>query len=139
MATLKAAKISLAADGTLSDEGAIDYDLRLPELAALTQLLGVPVAGDARATGTVSGSLANPRVTADIAIEQPALAGVALDRLTGQLAADKVVSAPTGDVVLDFSRGPVSGAAKSSYEYTVGTLVLRNLQVSRLAPSLPET
>jgi translocation and assembly module TamB len=129
-ATLKAAKISLTADGTLGDEGAIDYDLRLPELAALTPVLGLPIAGDARATGTVSGPMADPRATADVVIEQPALAGVSLDRLTGQLAADKVASAPTGNIALTFSRGRVNGAASSDYAYSEGALTLRKLQAS---------
>jgi translocation and assembly module TamB len=129
-ATLNGAKVSLTADGTLGDQGAIDYDLRLPELAALTPIVGVAMAGDARATGTVSGAMADPRATADIVIEQPALAGVLLDRIDGQITADKVVSAPTGDIDLTLSRGRATGTVKSAYTYADDTLSLRNLQAA---------
>ena len=83
--------------------------------------------------------MADPRATADIVIEQPALTGVSLDRIAGQVTADKVVSGPTGDIDLTLSRGRATGTVKSAYGYADDTPSLRNFQAATAAQRSPGT
>jgi translocation and assembly module TamB len=113
--------LQVTAKGQLSpgyDTLSLRYEVGLAELQVLSEPLGLPVAGQLRLTGTVDGAVADPSVTANLLVEQGQVDAAHFSRLETKVAADKVVSAPRGQVTIALAtpQGDFEGEAKLALE-----------------------
>ncbi len=102
----KAFALNAAGEASLTDPDApltLDAQLAVPRLDALAPLVNADLGGAVEASITAEGSMAEPRLQADLAVTRPAFAGQTYDRLEVALTAQGPAEALSGDLRVDLA------------------------------------
>lgn len=91
------------------------YTARVGDLAILSDPLGVTVTGAGRASGTVAGPVANPRITGSVVLNDAVVNDIAVERFALDYTAAEVTGALNGR--FDVSAETQFGAAKGGADY----------------------
>ena len=100
-----------------------DYELRVPDLAAVAAAFGVPASGDLTLSGTVTGDVADPTAMASLSVASVRLSGQALGTVRAEAKVETAVSAPRGR--FEISASPRQGAVGVTTSFGVVEQVLR--------------